>query len=152
MPRLTNPLVAKLSQPDLPYSRLSYSPLHPSSIYHHSLCNIPNTDIFYFYAKLLKQLGMQTAMQKFPILQLKLGLGFAGQNVTLTTDKSAEMLLREYACIKSRFGDELVPSASGDTPAACTQNQLRVTFSVKEVSVEAENLQEWQSSWVGEDA
>ena len=58
------------------------------------------------------------------------------------TDKPVEMLLREYACIKSRSGDELVLSASGDTSAARTQNQLRVTFSVKEVSVEAKNLQE----------
>ena len=114
-------------------------------------CNIPNIDIFYFYAKSLKQPGMQFAMQKFPILQLKLGLGFAGQNITLTTDKLDKMLLREYAHIKSRFGDDLVPFAFGDTPVARTQNQLRVTFSVKEVSVEVENLQEWQSSCVGED-
>ena len=115
-------------------------------------CNIPNTDIFYFYAKLLKQPGMQTAMRKLPILQLKLGLGFAGSDVTLTTDKLAEMLPREYACIKSRSSDELVLSASGYTPAARTQNQLRVTFSVKEMSVEAENLQEWQPFRAGEDA
>ena len=82
---------------------------------------------------------------------MNLGLGFAGQNVTLTTDKLTEILLREYACIKSRSGDELVLSTFGDTLAAHTQDQLRVTFSVKEVPVEAENLQEWQSSSAGED-
>ena len=53
------------------------------------------------------------------------------------------MLLREYVCIKSRSGDELVLSTSGDTPAAHTQDQLKVTLSVKEVPVEAKNLQEW---------
>ena len=53
------------------------------------------------------------------------------------------MLLREYACIKSKSGDELVLSASGDTLAARTQDQLGVMFSVKEVPIEAENLQEW---------
>ena len=81
-------------------------------------CNIPNTDILLILCKITERVGHAN------------------------TDKPAEMLLREYACIKSRSGDELVLSASGDTPAARTPNQLRVTFSVKEVSDEVENLQD----------
>ena len=38
------------------------------------------------------------------------------------------MLLREYACIKSWIGDELISSTFGETPAARTPDQLRVTF------------------------
>ena len=71
---------------------------------------------------------------------------------TLTTNKLTGLLLRGYASIKNWIEDGLISSASGETPAARTPDQIRVTFSVREVFDEAADLQNWYPSRAGENA
>ena len=80
---------------------------------------------------------------KIPYFIAKIRVRVCRIEWTLTIDNLDGMLLREYACIKSWIRDDLVSFASDDTPAARTPNQLRVTFSVKEVSHESADLQDW---------